>query len=213
MKRTDYDYRDLLQDYGNEYLQEYYPDDCIYEMDMVTEFITDVWEALRSAFFGYDWCPGADSDQRLREQFNPNKDYFAFNGYGNLVSIDGSYYVDWLDRCITESEFIDWCVERGYIDEDDEEDIDGVGLVSQLQSRFDSRKSFYGKAIINESNDGTLLTLISYDTPVATYDRLSGTLDVFGWYSNTTARHIREFANQLGIELPSGKDIKGRYQA
>lgn len=129
MSRNDYDYRELLQDYGNEYLQEYYPDDCIYEMDMVTEFITDVWEALRSAFFGYDWAPGADSDHNLREQFNPNKDYFAFNGYGNLVSIDSYYYVDWLDRCITESEFVDWCVERGYLDEEDEEEIEGVSGV------------------------------------------------------------------------------------
>ena len=116
---------------------------------------------------------------------------------------------------IDESEFVQWCVEQGYIDEDedeDEEEIEGVGLVSQLQPKYDSRASFYGKAIIDESNDGTILTLISYNTPVATFDRITGILDVFGYYSSTTARHIREFAQQLGIELPKGKDIKGRYQ-
>lgn len=203
------DYRELLKNYGNEYLQEHNPDDCIYPMDEVSEFITDVWEALRSSFYGYDWAPGADSERSLREQFNPNRDYFAFNGYGNLTSIDGYYYTDWLERCIDEDDFIEWCTEQGYIDED----IDGCGLISTLHPQHDSRKSFYNKAKIDESNDGTMLTLISYDTPVATYDRLTNTLDVFGWYSATTARHIREFASQLGIALPSGKDIKGRYTA
>ena len=98
-------------------------------------------------------------------------------------------------------------------EEDDDEEVDGVGLVSDLSARYDSRSSFYGKALIDESNDGTILTLISYDTPVATFDRTTGILDVFGYYSKTTARHIREFAKQLGIELPNGKDIKGRYQS
>lgn len=205
----EYDYRELLRDYGNEYLQEHQPDDCIYEMDMITEFITDVWEALRSAFFGYDWAPGADSDHNLREQFNPNKDYFAFNGYGNLVSIDGYYYVDWLDRCITESEFVEWCQEQGYIDEDDDS-VDGVGLVSALQARFDSRASFYGKAQIDD-HDNTI-TLYSYNTKVAEYDKRKHVLHVYGYYSATTARHIREFAKQLGIELPSGTDIAGDWK-
>lgn len=206
------DYRELLRQYGNEFLQEHQPDDCIYEMDMISEFITDVWEALRSSFYGYDWAPGADSDHNLREQFNPNRDYFAFNGYGNLVSIDGYYYTDWLDCFIDEDEFIEWCQEQGYIDEDDDS-VDGVGLVSALQPVYDSRASFYGKAVIDESNDGTILTLISYETPVATFDRTSGVLDVFDYYSATTARHIREFARQLGIILPKGSNIKGRYNA
>lgn len=94
-----------------------------------------------------------------------------------------------------------------------EEDIEGVGLISHLAPIYDSRKSFGGKAIVSESPDGSVLSLISYDTTVATFDRLDGVLDVFGWYSATTARHIREFAAQLGIDLPAGKDIKGRYHA
>ena len=98
-------------------------------------------------------------------------------------------------------------------DEDEDEDIEGTGLITHLAPVYDSRKSFGGKAIVNESNDGTVLSLVSYDTVVATYDRLSGTLDVFDWYSATTARHIREFAAQLGINLPAGKNIKGRYTA
>lgn len=115
------DYKELLRDYGNEFLYEHdKADDAIYDMGSISEFITDVWEALRSSFNGYDWCPGADSDHRLREQFNPNKDYFAFNGYGNLVSIDSYYYTDWLDRNIDRDEFIEWCAEQGYIEEVDD---------------------------------------------------------------------------------------------
>ena len=96
---------------------------------------------------------------------------------------------------------------------EDDDSVDGVGLVSALQPVYDSRASFYGKAVIDESNDGTILTLISYETPVATFDRTSGVLDVFDYYSATTARHIREFARQLGIILPKGSNIKGRYNA
>lgn len=206
------DYRELLKKYGNEYLQEHNADDCIYDMDMVSEFITDAWEALRSSFNGYDWCPGADNDRNLREQFNPNKDYFAFNGYGNLVSIDGYYYTDWLDSRIDEVDFVEWCQEQGYIDED-EEDIEGCGLISHLAPRYDSRASFYGKAVIDDHNGSGIQTLYSYDTAVADYDQTTGVLTVYGWYSATAARHIREFAAQLGINLPAGKNIKGEYRA
>ena len=94
-------------------------------------------------------------------------------------------------------------------EDDDEEEIEGVGLVSQLQSRFDSRASFYGKAVIDDHDP--IVTLYSYDTKVAEYNKETGALTVFGWYSTTTARHIREFARQLGIVLPSGKDIEGTY--
>ena len=54
--------------------------------------------------------------------FNPNHDYFYFNGYANLVSTDDAdgYYEDHIDR----DYFLDWCDEQGYLDEyiEDEED-------------------------------------------------------------------------------------------
>ena len=118
-------YKELLKQYGNEYLQEHDGDNCVYMMDEIQEFITDVWEALRSSFNGYDWCPGADNDRELRWQFNPNKEYFAFNGYGNLVSIDENYLTAYLDLHIDQEDFVEWCQEQGYIDQD-EEDIEGV---------------------------------------------------------------------------------------
>ena len=45
-------------------------------------------EILRMAFHGYDEDGGP---------FNPNKDYFTFNGYGNLVSAWEKDYSDHLD--------------------------------------------------------------------------------------------------------------------
>ena len=95
------------------------------------------------------------------------------------------------------------------IEDEDEEDIEGCGLVSALIPVHDSRASFYGKAQIDDHDDH--ITLYSYDTEVARYDKVADTLEVFGYYSATTARHIREFARQLDFTLPKGSDIEGVY--
>lgn len=101
-------------------------------------------------------------------------------------------------------------LENGEEEDEDEEEIDGCGLVSYLQPQFDSRASFYNKAVIEDHPDA--ITLYSYNTAVAMYDKETGVLHVYGYYSSTTARHIREFARQLGVILPKGSDIEGEYQ-
>ena len=114
-------------------------------------------------------------------------------------------YWDWRDDIQSILDDID--------DPDDEEDIEGckgVGLVSALQARFDGRASFYGKAQIDDHDDH--ITLYSYDTEVARYDKVADVLEVFGYYGATTARHIREFARQLGFTIPKGSDIEGTYR-
>jgi len=68
----------------------------------------------------------------------------------------------------------------------------------ELQTQYDSRKSFYGKAKV-EVKDGVHY-LYSYDTLVAEYNEKTGEVDVKGWYSATTARHINEFLQQLGFD-------------
>lgn len=65
--------------------------------------------------------------------------------------------------------------------------------VKELDARFDSRKSFYGKAHTIRMTDGAL-ALQSYDTIVAVIR--DGKLKVRGKYSQTTSRHVREFARQ-----------------
>ena len=65
----------------------------------------------------------------------------------------------------------------------------------ELQARYDSRNSFYGKAHVREYDD--CLVLCSYSTDVAMIK--DGKFYLNGYYSQTTSRHIREFAKQHGF--------------
>ena len=51
-------------------------------------------------------------------EFNPNRDYFRYNGYGNLVSADYKDYSGQLDRYAVES----MSENRDYIDSIDQSD-------------------------------------------------------------------------------------------
>lgn len=122
---------ELKQKHGQEYLQEKHPDDMIYPMDEIDELFSSVWDALRGAFFGGRY--GYDKDS-----FNPNDDYFYFDGYGNLVSV--TYLDEYLDNEINDDDFIEWCKEQGYYkeNEDDEgEDKDNFGLSTYNWIGFD----------------------------------------------------------------------------
>lgn len=70
-------------------------DDRVTPMEELDDFYQGVEpsEILRRAFFGYDE-PYAKSE--ARSSFNPNRDYFYINGYGNLVSTDERDYSDYL---------------------------------------------------------------------------------------------------------------------
>ena len=69
-------------------------DDKIYPMEELNELFqgTEPEEILRQAFYGYD------ETYKERSPFNPNREYFYFNGYGNLVSIDEKDYSSYLDE-------------------------------------------------------------------------------------------------------------------
>lgn len=71
-------------------------DNRIEDMDILDEIYqgTEATEILRRAYFGYD-DTYAKSEQRA--PFNPNRGYFYFNAYGNLVSTDYKDYSDYLD--------------------------------------------------------------------------------------------------------------------
>lgn len=78
----------------------------------------------------------------------------------------------------------------------------------ELSTQYDSRKSFYGKArVIN--NDGDL-ELISYKTRVAVIYP-DNTASVYGTYTNTTLRHIKEFLLQNGFKAVNKKQILNDY--
>ena len=111
---TEEQYKEIVSQYAYEYLSENNPDKCLYSMDEFDELMNGsveengaLWLAQR-IFFG---------------DFNPNHDYFYFNGYGNLESTDyaDSYYEDEIDR----DYFLEWCDGQGYLDEYlEEEDED-----------------------------------------------------------------------------------------
>ena len=109
----DWDFEDMLNDYGMEYLQENDSDNEPLEIDMLGEIWNDPLEAVTRTFYGGRY--GFD-----RDSFNPNDDYFRVNAYGNGESIP--YLEDYLKDIIDEESFYDWCVEQGYFesDEDDE---------------------------------------------------------------------------------------------
>lgn len=107
----DWDFEDMLNDYGMEYLQENDSDNEPLEMDMLGEIWNDPLEAVTRTFYGGRY--GFD-----RDSFNPNDSYFRVNGYGNGESIP--YLDDYLKDIIDEESFYDWCVEQGYFESDED---------------------------------------------------------------------------------------------
>ena len=85
----------------------YLNDDRYYEMELLNEFYqgTGPTELLYRAFYGYDedTFTTDNSGNRTYGAFNPNRDYFKFNAYGNLVSTNYKDYTGHLDRYVVES--------------------------------------------------------------------------------------------------------------
>ena len=85
----------------------------------------------------------------------------------------------------------------------------------ELKPVYDGRKSFYGKAVVED--DGVSVTLYSYKTPVCVIDTVGDLgkpmfclLDKWD-YSDTTLRHVREFLRQMvGSRVPASKALLGR---
>lgn len=76
-------------------------DDRYYPMCELDVFYSGVeaTELLNRAYFGYDaesWHTGSRGN-KIYEAFCPNREYFSFDGYGNLVSSDYKDYSDKLD--------------------------------------------------------------------------------------------------------------------
>lgn len=74
--------------------------------------------------------------------------------------------------------------------------------IYELTARFDSRKSFYGKARIIETSQ--TITLQSYDTMILQYNKRTKKIKFLcrdEWaFSYTTNRHINEFLKQFTNE-------------
>lgn len=98
-------------------------DNRYYPMEELNELYRDTepLEMLYRVFYGRDddtWTTDAHGEKSYSE-FNPNRNYFYYNGYGNLVSSDYKDYSAYLDHYVIE----DMSYNRRWIDsiEDDEE--------------------------------------------------------------------------------------------
>jgi len=69
-----------------------------------------------------------------------------------------------------------------------------------------NQKSFYGKAKMIKESNTTLLK--SYNTIVAKYHHNTDEVEVLGWYSATTARHINTFLNHFGFGKMTKKEME-----
>ena len=85
----------------------YLGDDRYYPMYELEDFYVGVElsEILDRVFFGYDedTYNTDSSGNREHGQFNPNRNYFCYNGYGNLVSSDYKDYSAYLDNYAVEA--------------------------------------------------------------------------------------------------------------
>jgi hypothetical protein len=98
----------------------YLGDNRYYLMDELNEFYsgTEPIEILQRAYFGRDddtWTTDSSGSKTYGE-FNPNREYFTYNGYGNLVSSDYKDYSYLLDEY-----FIDALIEDAdclYLDDE-----------------------------------------------------------------------------------------------
>lgn len=110
----------------------YLGDNRYYSMDELDEFYrdSDPLEILRCAYYGRDddtWTTDSNGNKTYGE-FNPNRDYFYYNGYGNLVSSDYKDYSYLLDNYAIEA----MRENRSYIDSiDNDEEL--TALFDELE--------------------------------------------------------------------------------
>lgn len=138
------DYFENNEDIFNQAIEEldgyngYLGDDRYYDMYDLDEFYRDTEpsELLYRAFYGYDEDSYITDEYGTKhyESFNPNRDYFRYNGYGNLVSADYKDYSAQLDEYAIFS-ILDNIDYIGTIADDE----DLKALFAELQSAYDNQ--------------------------------------------------------------------------
>lgn len=114
----------------------YLGDDRYYDMDELDVCYCDTLpsELLARAFFGYDedsWNINERGERVHHNSFNPNRNYFKYNGYGNLVSTDYKDYSCQLDEYAIFSML------------DNIDEIDAIGDDPELQELFEELQAAY----------------------------------------------------------------------
>lgn len=101
----------------------YLGDDYYYSMDDLNEYYNNAEpiDLLYRAFYGHDadtWTTDSRGDKTYGP-FNPNRNYFYYNGYGNLVSTDYIDHSDYLNE-YTVNAMLENIDEIDAIDDDDD---------------------------------------------------------------------------------------------
>ena len=106
----------------------YLGDDRYYSMYEFDEFMQGLTpsEVLQRTFYGGD--EDTKNADGIRGEFNPNREYFFYNGYGNLCSTDYKDYTGHLDHYAIEA----MQENRSYIDT-----IDNTTELSELFDELD----------------------------------------------------------------------------
>lgn len=136
------DYFESNEDIFNRAIEEldgyngYLGDDRYYDMYDLDEFYRDTepTELLYRAFYGWDedsWTVNERGEKEHYTSFNPNREYFTYNGYGNLVSTNYKDYSAHLDEYAIESMLDNRC----YVDTIDDE--------PELSALFDELEKAY----------------------------------------------------------------------
>lgn len=111
----------------------YLNDNRYYSMDELNKFYTDTepMELLNRVFYGHDddTYTTDNSGNRTYGEFNPNREYFYYNGYGNLVSSNYKDYSAYLDEYAIQA----MSENRYYIDSIDD-DADLSALFDELEA-------------------------------------------------------------------------------
>ena len=114
-------FNDCMEELDN--YNGYLGDDRYYSMEELNDLYSgqEPQEILFRSFYGFDadsWHTDSSGNKEYGA-FNPNRNYFYFNGYGNLVSSDYKDYSDKLDGYAIEAMSED----RNYIDSIENDDI------------------------------------------------------------------------------------------
>lgn len=117
----------------------YLGDDRYYNMDELKEFYhnADIMDLMNRVYFGYseDEAYTDEHGQIKHCQFNPNQDYFKYNGYGNLISANYKDYTGFLDEWLVE----DLLRHRQWINSI-EDDARLVELLDELEAAEEEQK-------------------------------------------------------------------------
>lgn len=107
---------DMIREYCEKFNRT---DHEVYDMEMIDEFFNKPSDILTSWFYGYRYNP---FNHEAREENNPNDEYFYFNGYGNICTIQRYYLCEYLKDLVEDMDWAkEYLIENDLYEEEDEE--------------------------------------------------------------------------------------------